>query len=151
MPSPARPVSFVVSNLLFLMKRNKLNPSSLAARLEGKLPQATIFRILNRESTTPRDSTVQTLADYFRVSVREMRYVDLSKEERGVSSTYMLTGASLSSATRHDGQSETVLLSMSRADAFALALDMLRQLQATDGQPSAAPYELSLSGTLTRL
>lgn len=149
--SPARPVSFVVSNLHFLMNRRKLNANSLAVKLEGKLPQATIFRVLNGDSTTPRDSTVQALAAFFGVSLTDMRYVDLSKEARGISSTYTLTGASASKGTQRPEQPDTLLIRVSRAEAFALALDMLRQLQATDDEPPAAPYEIPLVGKLTRL
>lgn len=149
--SSSRPVSSLVSNLLFLMNRSKLNPNSLAARLEGKLPQATIFRVLNGDSTTPRDSTVQVLADFFGLTLNEMRYVDLSKEERGISSTYTLTRASVSTDSRRAEQPDTVLIRVSRAEAFAIALDMLQRLQATDDAPSATPCEIPLTGKLTRL
>ncbi|CAG9259558.1 HTH cro/C1-type domain-containing protein [Burkholderia diffusa] len=79
--------NFLARNLQWLLERNGLNPNSLAERLANKPPQATIFRILNGESLTPRDSTVQPLAEHFGVPVHELRYVDLqaAHENRGSS------------------------------------------------------------------
>ncbi|MDE1009988.1 MAG: hypothetical protein OSB38_30450, partial [Paraburkholderia fungorum] len=71
--------SFLVSNLRFLMEKRGLNPNSLAEQLGNKPPQATIFRILNGESLTPRDDTVLPLATFFGVSLEQLRYVDLPK------------------------------------------------------------------------
>ncbi|KVP59316.1 hypothetical protein WJ91_12640 [Burkholderia ubonensis] len=77
---------FLARNIQWLLERHGLNPNSLAERLGNKPPQATIFRILNGESLTPRDSTVQPIADHFGVAVHELRYVDLqaAHENRGV-------------------------------------------------------------------
>ena len=71
--------TFLVSNLRFLMEERGLNPNSLAESVGKKPPQATIFRILNGESLTPRDDTLRPLADFFGVEVHELRYSDLSK------------------------------------------------------------------------
>lgn len=70
--------TFLASNLQFLIEKRGLNPNSLADSLGNKPPQATIFRILTGESQTPRDDTVQPLADFFGVQVHELRYADLS-------------------------------------------------------------------------
>lgn len=79
--------NFLARNLQWLLERHGLNPNSLSERLGNKPPQATIFRILNGESLTPRDSTVQPLAEHFGVPVHELRYVDLqaAHENRGSS------------------------------------------------------------------
>ena len=48
------------------MQRANLNPNSLAAKT--KIPQATIWRILNGESKEPKESTVTKLASFFGVT-----------------------------------------------------------------------------------
>ncbi|RQS88048.1 LexA family transcriptional regulator [Burkholderia seminalis] len=73
--------TFLISNLQLLMLRQGLNPNSLADRLNNKPPQATIFRIISGESTTPRDSTLQPLADFFGVTVKALRYQNLALAE----------------------------------------------------------------------
>ncbi|MCA8331863.1 LexA family transcriptional regulator [Burkholderia cepacia] len=70
--------NFLVSNLQLLMLRRGLNPNSLAERLNNKPPQATIFRIISGESATPRDSTLQPIADFFGISVKALRYQNLA-------------------------------------------------------------------------
>ncbi|WP_257803325.1 XRE family transcriptional regulator [Burkholderia glumae] len=79
--------NFLARNLQWLLDRHGLNPNSLAERLANKPPQATIFRIINGESLTPRDSTVQPLADHFSVPVHELRYVDLQAAHENRSSS----------------------------------------------------------------
>lgn len=66
----------VISNLQFLMERGGLNPHSLAKR--SGVPQPTIFRILEGESTSPRDKTLRPLAEFFGVSIQDLRYGDLA-------------------------------------------------------------------------
>ena len=63
-------------NLKFLMDQGGYNPHSLAASTGVKQP--TIFRILEGESKTPRDSTVKPLADFFGVTIEQLRYGDCS-------------------------------------------------------------------------
>lgn len=74
----SKPTNFLVSNLNFLMGKRGLNPNSLSDHVRNEPPQATIFRIINGESLTPRDSTLQPLADFFGVPIHALRYVDLS-------------------------------------------------------------------------
>ena len=50
-------------NLAELMRQRRMNPHSLAAATGVKQP--TIYRILEGESLTPRDATLQPLASYF--------------------------------------------------------------------------------------
>lgn len=63
-------------NLQALMNRANLNPHSLAA--ETGVKQPTIFRILEGISESPRDNTIRPLANYFEVSIQELRYGDLA-------------------------------------------------------------------------
>lgn len=58
------------------MARAHMNPHSLAK--ETGVKQPTIFRILEGESLTPRDKTLRPLADFFGVSVQDLRYADLT-------------------------------------------------------------------------
>ncbi|WP_244124882.1 helix-turn-helix domain-containing protein [Burkholderia gladioli] len=71
--------NFLASNLQWLLDRRSLNSNSLAERLGSKPPQATIHRILNGESKTPRDDTVYPIASFFNVSIDALRYTDLSR------------------------------------------------------------------------
>ena len=59
-------------NLAELMRQRRMNPHSLAAATGVKQP--TIYRILEGESLTPRDATLQPLASYFGVSIEQLRY-----------------------------------------------------------------------------
>lgn len=68
----------LIRNLRYLMTARGLNANSLSEKMKGKPPQATIFRILNGESATPRDATIQPLADFFGVEVHRLRYDDLT-------------------------------------------------------------------------
>lgn len=58
------------------MQRRGLNPNSLAAEIEkmgSKLPQPTIFRIINGVTADPRTSSLEPIAEYFGVSVTDLR------------------------------------------------------------------------------
>ncbi len=66
----------VKSNLEFLIARARTNPYALE-KATG-VPQPTIHRILTGESTDPRTKTLQPIADFFRVSVADLRDKDLS-------------------------------------------------------------------------
>lgn len=74
--------NYLVSNLRYLMDRRQVNPTSLADLIGNSPPQATIFRILNGESLTPRDTTIQPLADFFGVTLNALRYEDLSTGQK---------------------------------------------------------------------
>ncbi|MDG4550759.1 MAG: helix-turn-helix transcriptional regulator [Candidatus Contendobacter sp.] len=54
-----------------LMVRERLTDNELAARTG--VPQPTISRIRSGESRDPRDSTLRQLADYFRLTVSQLR------------------------------------------------------------------------------
>jgi len=74
------PPNNLSKNLTFLMRKRGLNPNSLAEKMKNGPPQATIFRIINGESLTPRDGTVEPLAAFFGFPVHVLRYSDLEKE-----------------------------------------------------------------------
>lgn len=57
------------------------NRHSLAEASGAKQPN--IFRILEGESEEPRSKTIQPLADYFGVTVEELKYKDLTGLKRG--------------------------------------------------------------------
>ncbi len=67
--------TFVRVNLDYLMRKARLNPSSLSVKTD--VPQASIFRIIEGESKDPRTSTLQPLAAFFNVSVSDLRHKDL--------------------------------------------------------------------------
>lgn len=64
-----------------LMARERLSDNDLAARTG--VPQPTISRIKSGESRDPRDSTLRPLADYFRISISQLRG-DVPLEPAGV-------------------------------------------------------------------
>ncbi len=68
--------TLVQKNLEWLIAQRKTNPYELQ-RATG-VPQPTIHRILTGESSDPRTKTLQPLADYFGVTVAELRDRDLS-------------------------------------------------------------------------
>lgn len=70
----------IKENLQLLMDLAGHNPHSLAK--ETGVKQPTIFRILEGESSTPRDSTIRPLAEYFGLSIEELRYADLKRTDR---------------------------------------------------------------------
>jgi len=73
--------TLIARNLDVLMRRENTNPTKLEK--ETKVPQPTIHRILSGESKDPRTGTLQPLADYFGVSVSDLRVVDLSASGTG--------------------------------------------------------------------
>lgn len=78
-PSMTDNPNFLASNLQWLMDRRGLSGNSLADALNNRPPQPTIHRILTGESQTPRDPTLRPIADYFGVSINDLRYIDLRK------------------------------------------------------------------------
>lgn len=64
-------------NLDYLISKAGTSPYALE-KLTG-VNQPTIHRILTGESASPRDKNIQPLADYFRVTVSELRYKDLQE------------------------------------------------------------------------
>lgn len=75
-PGMSHPNLLVKKNLEWLISQRKTNPYDLQ-RATG-VPQPTIHRILTGESSDPRTKTLQPLADYFKVSVADMRDRDLA-------------------------------------------------------------------------
>ncbi len=64
-------MSTVAGILTMLMVRDGLSDNELADRTG--IPQPTISRIKNGDSRDPRDSTLRPLAEYFRLSVSQLR------------------------------------------------------------------------------
>jgi SOS-response transcriptional repressor LexA len=73
MSTSASPIQ---KNLEWLIAKKRTNPYELQ-RATG-VPQPTIHRILSGESNDPRTKTLQPLADFFGVTVAEMRDSDLA-------------------------------------------------------------------------
>lgn len=69
--------SLVQKNLEWLIAHRRTNPYELQ-RATG-VPQPTIHRILTGESSDPRTKTLQPLADFFGITVAELRDSDLSR------------------------------------------------------------------------
>lgn len=66
---------YLASNLAFLMEKSKHNPNSLSEAT--KVPQPTIFRIINNQVKDPRVTSLQPLADFFGVTLSDLRGKDL--------------------------------------------------------------------------
>ena len=86
----------VKTNLAYLIDKARTNPNALSGATG--VPQSTIWRILNGESEDPRTSTVQKLADFFGVTVQELRENDLTSVKNtprpGHSNVLAVTGGS---------------------------------------------------------
>lgn len=74
----SKPDLLVRKNLEWLIIEAKTSPYELQKHVG--VPQPTIHRILTGESTDPRTKTLQPLADYFKVSVADLRDRDLQAE-----------------------------------------------------------------------
>lgn len=66
--------SLAAKNLDYFMSKHRLNPTSLAAATNQNQP--TLHRIMTGESTDPRAKTLQPYAEYFGVSVNDLRTVN---------------------------------------------------------------------------
>ncbi len=73
--------TLIAKNLIFLMKQAGINPNILS--LKTNVPQPTIHRITSSESNDPRTKTVQPLANYFGLSVFDLKERDLLAEAEG--------------------------------------------------------------------
>ncbi|GAB3416788.1 hypothetical protein GCM10027318_34130 [Massilia agilis] len=71
----------VKKNLEWLIARARTNPYELQKK--AGVPQPTIHRILTGESTDPRTRTLQPLADFFGVTVADLRDKDLANDQAG--------------------------------------------------------------------
>ena len=65
----------IAKNLQVLLDLRQMNANQLAEAI--KVPQPTIHRILSGEHKSPRDSTIQPIADYFSVAVSDLRYGEI--------------------------------------------------------------------------
>lgn len=72
----SNPELLVKKNLEWLIAQKRTNPYEL--QKSTGVPQPTIHRILTGESTDPRTKTLQPLADFFQVSVADLRDRDLT-------------------------------------------------------------------------
>ncbi|MGP1571863.1 MAG: LexA family transcriptional regulator [Moraxella sp.] len=70
-------MSYLVQNLEHLMKCNNLSANQLWHKTG--VSQPTTSRILNGETSNPRDDVVKKYADYFGVSVMQLKYSDLTQ------------------------------------------------------------------------
>lgn len=75
-PPPYSAAMRLRQNVQWLMDRAGHSPYSLADASGANQP--TIFRILSGESEEPRTKTLQPIADYFGVSVSDLRYKDMT-------------------------------------------------------------------------
>lgn len=72
--------SRVVRNLEWLIERAKTSPYAIEQEMKArgiKINQPTIHRVLSGETKEPRGSTLQPLADYFGVTLSDLRDRDL--------------------------------------------------------------------------
>lgn len=83
-------------NLEWLLRRYGMNPTALAKA--AKANQPTLFRILSGEVVEPRGSTLQPLADFFGLTVEQLRSVDLE------ASPGLLDGLAVQSVTPNLGK-----------------------------------------------
>lgn len=90
----SNPPTLVAKNLEWLISQRKTSPYELQ-RSTG-VPQPTIHRILTGESSDPRTKTLEPLAEFFGVTVAEMRDRDLSTAgDRPVGSNATFTAAAV--------------------------------------------------------
>ncbi|MCC3307500.1 S24 family peptidase [Psychrobacter sanguinis] len=70
-------MSYLVSNLEFLLKKHGIN----AYQLQDKsgIPQSTTFRIINGDTQSPSSKTVKKYAEYFGIEEAELRFKDLTR------------------------------------------------------------------------
>ncbi|MDR3444715.1 LexA family transcriptional regulator [Dyella sp.] len=71
-------MNYLVSNLKFLIDRESMTENALAN--ETGMDQSQINRIIAGKNKDPRDRTIQPLAERFNLSVRELKYVDLTTD-----------------------------------------------------------------------
>ena len=95
----------LAKNLKYLLAQRGLNANSLQDA-DPNISQPTTQRILTGATASPRDLVVKRYADFFNVSISDIKYVDLEKE--GVSSNKVKTfepdGIALNNVTVWDGE-----------------------------------------------
>jgi SOS-response transcriptional repressor LexA len=72
--------------LSFLLAETQITPSELSRRIN--LPQSTVDRLVNAKTSDPRISTLEPIADYFKISVDQLmgkqpisKYINLGVEQ----------------------------------------------------------------------
>ena len=78
---------YLPKNLAFLLDKNGLNANSLS-EVDPRLKQPTTRRLLIGDSENPRQSTIKHYADFFGVSVGDMLYTDLQRDNAGGTITF---------------------------------------------------------------
>lgn len=73
-------MNYLIQNIEYLLYSHRLTQSTLA-KLIG-VSQPTLHRMLTGESKDPRYSNLQAIADYFGVSVEDLRSTDLSAKQK---------------------------------------------------------------------
>lgn len=68
----------VQKNLQYLLAQRHLNANSLSEVTDGAIAQPTTRRILQGESENIRDKTLQKYAEFFNVSLADLKYGDVS-------------------------------------------------------------------------
>jgi SOS-response transcriptional repressor LexA len=93
----------IAENLQKLLDNRRMNATQLA--LVTKVPQPTIHRILSGEHESPRDKTIEPLAAYFRISVKELRYGAPDILVKNDSNTVSMIEAKLTNVADAEGKS----------------------------------------------
>ncbi|WP_434279301.1 S24 family peptidase [Acinetobacter sp. CE-15] len=73
-------MSYLISNIEFLLKKHKTNPNDLEQQ-NPRIKQSTIFRIQSGVTKDPRRSTLEPFAEWAGVTVSDLFDKDLSKSE----------------------------------------------------------------------
>lgn len=82
-------MSFLVSNIEFLLNKHKTNPNDLEQK-NPRIKQSTIFRIQTGVTKDPRRSTLEPFAQWAGISVSDLFDKDLSAEGKDESSIIKL-------------------------------------------------------------
>ncbi len=81
-------MNYAIKNIKWLMAKHGLTPTTLAQETGAK--QSTIYRIINGEVHDPRAKTLQPLASYFKIKLRDFFEKDLTVDS---GDTHMVTVA----------------------------------------------------------
>lgn len=75
----AMSTAILIKNLDYLLHSKRLNATDLQALIN--VPQSTTSRILNGKTANPSDNTLQKYAEYFGISISDLRYKDLTENK----------------------------------------------------------------------
>ena len=125
--------SLVAKNLDYLMTKHKLNPTSLANATKQNQP--TLHRIMTGESTDPRAATLRPYADYFGVSVNDLRTIDLA------------TGSEINITPAPIGRGKIPVLSWVQAGNWEnVYLENIEEWRSTAKKHSSKTFALKVKG-----